>query len=259
MSNSENLMFVKSIDKYKIYDRTVELISESHQEFVKKIDGCKKKGYKLIDDYIREKPNPVVILELSDKFENKYTHTYSTNLNIIQKMEIDKIYADIRYNIFKDYQYMYDFNEKQLKCKMVSSMIKINLDKVRTFHAKACYKKGTKDKEFIEQIMHDVEENLNLLHQFDEKLQSHNRLIELNKYNDNEFMKTTNEYNGTTISQRILEIIKHSWKKITDICIMIIILSYCIDNETIIILLGSEHVKNLNHILKVYCQKCKLD
>ena len=75
------LMFIRGVYEYHINGRDIYMLSESHQEFKSKISGCKSKGYKLIDEYVRSFDNPVVILELSDKFEKKYEDSnYYMNL-----------------------------------------------------------------------------------------------------------------------------------------------------------------------------------
>ena len=264
MKIDHNLMFVRDIFQYKINNRNIFILSEAHQEFTTKIKGCKDKGYKLIDEYVLEKDDPVVILELSDKFENMPIETYSTNLNILQKMKnISKIYADIRFNIYNEYQYMYDQDDSELECSKVLKMIDIQLDKVKVFHDKvteSCNGYVTPShQKFIDILIKDAEDNIKLLcDRFTEILKSgkYKVLSDLNKHADAKFMQLTEEYRGSTLSARIHEVIKHSWKKITDICIMIILLSECVKHTNVIILLGEEHVININHIIKQYKKFC---
>ena len=259
------LMFIRGVYEYHINGRDIYMLSESHQEFKSKISGCKSKGYKLIDEYVRSFDNPVVILELSDKFEKKYTQTYSTNLNILQQMDdIAKIYADIRYNIYSDYQYMYDFEDDKLECDKVMKMIDINLSKVTEFHEKVSAScngySSAAHKKFIDKLINDAENNIRLLcDRFKAILSTgeYKMLSDLNKIMDQEFMDITDEYKGSTLSRRIHEVIKHSWKKITDICIMIILLSKCLDHTNVIILLGAEHVMNLDYIIQQYMIFCE--
>ena len=264
MTKDHGVMFVRDIFEYRINNRNIFVLSESHQEFVSKIKGCKEQGYKLIDEYVLEKDDPLVILELSDKFEGTPIDTYSTNLNILQKMNnISKMYADIRYNIYSDYQYMYDQDDTELECSKVLKMIDVQLDKIKIFHnkvTKSCngYVSPSHQK-FITMLINDAENNIKLLcDRFSQILKSGNFkvLSDLNDYTDDKFMELTTEYKGSKLSQRIHEVIKHSWKKITDICIMIILLSECVKHTNIIILLGEEHVININYILKQYKKFC---
>lgn len=257
---SKPLMFVIDTYQYKIHDRDIILISEYHQNFVDKINECKRKGYVLIDEFVTQFKKPLVILELSNMFENNYTDTYSTNLNILQKMDVDKLYADLRFNILDNYQPMYEKNVNQLSCSEVLSMIDINLNVVEEYHKKTiddC--KGyynSKDSKFIKNLINDLDNNIKLLHRFCDYLKDpkNTKLSDLDSIRDDEFMEVTNLYDGSTLSERILEIIKHSWKKITDICIMIVFLSSCTEHKTLITLLGGEHVNNLNYIIQQYCK-----
>lgn len=266
MSNSAKIMFIMDIFEYKINNRNVYLLSEAHQEFKSKIPGCKSKGYITIDEYVRSKENPVVILELSDEFSKKYTETYSTNLNILQQMDdVAKMYADIRFNIYSGYQHMYDRETHTLTTEHVQEMISIKLDKVRLFHEKMAEScsgySSSGHKQFVEELIVDAEENIKLLSErFKHILKTGNYrvLSDLNYHRDAEFMELTSEYKGRTLPERIHEVIKHSWKKITDICIMVILLSKCLNHDNVIILLGAEHVTNLNHIIdqyKAFCRK----
>lgn len=257
---SEPLMFMINKYEYSIKGRKIILLSEYHQEFHNKIKECKKKGYITVDEFVNKHPGCLVLLELSNMLQD-YVHTYSTNLNILQKMkDVDKMHVDLRFNISKNYQNMYELSVNQLTCKQIIEMIDFNLNVVKNYHKQTiedCNGYSLQsDTEFIYLLIQDAENNINLLQAYFCEILKQNpniKLSELDRLLQNpEFMELTNAYEGYTISERVLEIIKHSWKKITDICIMIVFLTSCTKHTTIIALLGGEHVDNLNYIIKLY-------
>lgn len=250
----KDIMYIHSIDEFKVKNRNVELIGETHIEFQKNIPNCLDKGYKLITDYIKEKIDDdfVLILELDEKFIGKCLDTYSTNLNLLQRLDCNKIYADIRYGINNTYQIMYDYDPKDIDFEKFKEFANLDISDLKNFFKKSKFD-SKKDKDFIEALIKDIENCKKLMIESVSSLKKYKKLGDIEEY-DTSFMKATESFLGKTYPDRLHEVLQHTWKKVTDICIIILLLSNNnLHQNNVTILIGYEHVINMKKILQKYC------
>jgi len=250
----KDIMYIHSIDEFKIKNRNVELIGETHIEFQKNIPNCLDKGYKLITEYIEEKVNDdfVLILELDEKFIGTCLDTYSTNLNLLQRLDCNKIYADVRYGINKNYQIMYDFDPKDIDFDKFKELMNLDLSVLTNFLKKSKFD-SKKDKEFIKSLIEDIEYCKKLMIESVSSLKKYKKLGDIEEF-DTSFMEKTKTFLGKTYPDRLHEVLQHTWKKVTDVCIIILLLANNhLHQNNVTILIGFEHVINMKKILQKYC------
>ena len=250
----KDIMYIHSIDNFKIKNRNIELIGETHIEFQKNIPKCIGKGYRLITDYIKEKISDdfVLILELDEKFIGTCLDTYSTNLNLLQRLDCNKIYADIRYGINNNYQLMYDFDPKDIEFDKFKELINLDITILKKFFKESKYD-CKKDEDFIESLIKDIEYCKKLMTESVSSLKKYKKLGDIEEF-DTSFMEKTKKFLGKTYPDRLHEVLQHTWKKVTDVCIVILLLANNHLHQTnVTILIGYEHVINMKKILETYC------
>lgn len=248
-----NIMFIESIDHFVIKGKNIELIGEVHLDFQKKIKKCTKEGYQVITDYLKDKVDEdfLLILELDESFKNTYLDTYSTNLNLLQNFDCNKLYSDIRYGINNNYQIMYDFEVCEINTTDFIDLINMDIGLLYTMFDNSTFDTH-KDKIFIKKLIDDIEDCISILKKNIPCLEKYKKLGDVTCYNIN-FMNSTTSFEGSTYPERLLEVLKHTWKKTTDVCIMIVLLTNKLSQQNITLLIGYEHILNLRKIIESYC------